>query len=226
MRTKDATKILKTLSWKPYRAEDGSMFVHYHLPDRIVGISYDVVDCGEDGEKFRLSANLTTAAYCLAWEYASGEVSQDKYEDTLFSAKENFEVRATYLSESHIEEALNKIISWAQAQDIEKKLREKAANHSAVAEALLGDIDALKSSKFTLQLHVPEFADYKTIGWIERLTLFAKAYKNGELDNTLARKKAKQWSMSLKAATRILKIQRVVCHRAWENVVGFARLLY
>ncbi|EJF86347.1 hypothetical protein MCW_00243 [Cardidatus Bartonella washoeensis 085-0475] len=207
MRTKDVTEILKTLGWEPYRAEDGSMFAHYHLPDRIVGISYDVVDYGEDGGKFRLSANLTTAAYCLAWEYASGEVSQDKYEDTLFSAKEDFDVTASDLSESHVKESLNRVIAWAKAQDIEQKLREKAANHSAVAEALLGDIDALKSSKFTPQLHVPEFADYKTIGWIERLILFAQAYKNGELDDTLACKKPKQWSMSLTAATRIFKIQ-------------------
>ncbi|WP_375694053.1 DUF6990 domain-containing protein [Bartonella sp. AD24XZML] len=207
MRTKDVTEILKTLGWEPYRAEDGSMFAHYHLPDRIVGISYDVVDYGEDGEKFRLSADLTTAAYCLAWEYASGEVSQDKYEDTLFSAKEDFDVTASDLSESHVKESLNRVIAWAKAQDIEQKLREKAANHSAVAEALLGDIEALKSSKFTPQLHVPEFSDYKTIGWIERLILFAQAYKNGELDDILARKKTKQWSMSLTAATRIFKIQ-------------------
>ncbi|WP_375631045.1 MULTISPECIES: DUF6990 domain-containing protein [unclassified Bartonella] len=207
MRTKDVTEILKTLGWEPYRAEDGSMFAHYHLPDRIVGISYDVVDYGEDGGKFRLSANLTTAAYCLAWEYASGEVSQDKYEDTLFSAKEDFDVTASDLSESHVKESLNRVIAWAKAQDIEQKLREKAANHSAVAEALLGDIEALKSSKFTPQLHVPEFSDYKTIGWIERLILFVQAYKNGELDDTLARKKPKQRSMSLTAATRIFKIQ-------------------
>ncbi|WP_375621054.1 DUF6990 domain-containing protein [Bartonella sp. AA97HXZ] len=207
MRTKDVTEILKTLGWEPYRAEDGSMFAHYHLPDRIVGISYDVVDYGEDGGKFRLSADLTTAAYCLAWEYASGEVSQDKYEDTLFSAKEDFDVTASDLSESHVKESLNRVIAWAKAQDIEQKLREKAANHSAVAEALLGDIEALKSSKFTPQLHVPEFSDYKTIGWIERLILFAQAYKNGELDDILARKKPKQWSMSLTAATRIFKIQ-------------------
>ncbi|WP_254473846.1 hypothetical protein, partial [Bartonella sp. B1098] len=208
MQTKDVTEILKTLGWEPYRAEDGSMFAHYHLPDRIVGISYDVVDYyGEDGEKFRLSANLTTAAYCLAWEYASGEVSQDKYEDTLFSAKEDFDVTASDLSESHVKESLNRVIAWAQAQDIEQKLREKAANHSAVAEALLGDIDALRSDKPAPQLHVSEFADYATMEWIDRLILFAQAYKNGELDDTLARKKAKQWSMSLKVATRILKIQ-------------------
>ncbi|QEE11937.1 hypothetical protein MNL01_02670 [Bartonella krasnovii] len=207
MQTKDVTEILKTLGWEPYRAEDGSMFAHYHLPDRIVGISYDIVDYGEDGEKFRLSANLTTAAYCLAWEYASGEVSQDKYEDTLFSAKEDLDVTASDLSESHVKESLNRVIAWAQAQDIEQKLREKAANHSAVAEALLGDIDALKSSKFTPQLHVPEFADYATMEWIERLILFAQTYKNGELDDILTRKKPKQRSISLTAASRILKTQ-------------------
>ncbi|WP_375643363.1 MULTISPECIES: DUF6990 domain-containing protein [unclassified Bartonella] len=207
MRTKDVTEILKTLGWEPYRAEDGSMFAHYHLPDRIVGISYDVVDYGEDGGKFRLSANLTTAAYCLAWEYASGEVSQDKYEDTLFSAKEDFDVTASDLSESHVKESLNRVIAWAKAQDIEQKLREKAANHSAVAEALLGDIEALRSDKPAPQLHVPEFADYKAMTRYERLILFAQAYKNGELDDILTRKKPKQRSISLTAASRILKTQ-------------------
>ncbi len=207
MRTKDVTEILKTLGWEPYRAEDGSMFAHYHLPDRIVGISYDVVDYGEDGGKFRLSANLTTAAYCLAWEYASGEVSQDKYEDTLFSAKEDFDVTASDLSESHVKDALNRVIAWAQAQDIEKKLCEETTNHSAVAQALLGDMEALRSDRSTPKLSVPEFADYKTMTSDDRLLFFAQAYKNGELDDILMRKKPKKQQMSLTAAMRVLKTQ-------------------
>ncbi len=52
MQTKDVTEILKKLCWEPYRDEVGDTFAYYHLPDRIVGISYDVVDYGEDGEKF------------------------------------------------------------------------------------------------------------------------------------------------------------------------------
>ncbi|EJF98518.1 hypothetical protein MEI_00486, partial [Bartonella vinsonii subsp. arupensis Pm136co] len=207
MRTKDVTEILKTLGWEPYRAEDGSMFAHYHLPDRIVGISYDVVDYGEDGGKFLLSANLTTAAYCLAWEYDDGEESEDKYENTLFSAKEDFDVTASDLSENHIKEALNRVFAWAQAQDIEQKLREKASVHSLVAKALLGDIEALRSYDSTTKVYVPEFSDYKTTTRNERLLLFVQAYKNGELDAVLARKKPKKKLMSLTAASRVFKTQ-------------------
>ncbi|WP_039760111.1 DUF6990 domain-containing protein [Bartonella queenslandensis] len=206
MQTKDVTEILKRLGWEPYRdKDDGSTWAHYHLLDRIIGIGYDVKNYGEDGEKFRLSAKLTTAAYCLAWEYRSGKESQSKYEDILFSAKENFDVKALDLSQSHIEEALNKVIAWAQAQDIEQKLREKAASHSAVAQALLGDMEALKNYDPTHKLFVPEFADYQTMTSDDRLLLFAQAYKNGELDDVLARKKPKRRSMSLTAASRILK---------------------
>ncbi|MET3590511.1 hypothetical protein ABID23_001627, partial [Bartonella silvatica] len=207
MQTKDATEILKGLGWEPYRAEDGSMFAHYHLPDRIVGISYDVVDYREDGKEFQLSADLTTAPYCLGWEYDDGQESEDKYEDTLFSAKENFDVIAPNLSKSHIESALNKVTAWAQAQDIEQKLREKAADHSLVAKALLGDIEALKGYKSTSQLHIPEFSDYQIMTRYDRVLLFAQAYKNGELDDVLARKKPRKKLMSITAASRIFKTQ-------------------
>ncbi|WP_019220840.1 DUF6990 domain-containing protein [Bartonella senegalensis] len=205
MQTKDVTEILKRLGWETHRHEVGDTFAYYHLSDRIIRILYDVVDYREDGGKLRLSVDLTTAAYCLAREYSNGEQSRYKYDDMLISAEENFGVTAQNLSESHIEEALNKVIAWAQTQNIEQKLREEAANHSAVAEALLGDIDALRSDKPASQLHVPEFADYATIEWIDRLILFAQAYKNGELDDILTRKKPKKQQMSLTAASRILK---------------------
>ncbi len=207
MQTKDVTEILKKHSWEPHRDEVGDTFAYYHLSDRIIRILYEVVDYGEDGGKLWLSVSLTTAAYCLAGEYSRGEQSRYKYDDMLISAEENFGVTAQNLSESHIEDALNKVIAWAQAQDIEQKLREEAVNHSAVAKALLGDIDALRSDKPAPQLHVPEFADYATIEWIDRLILFAQAYKNGELDDILTRKKPKKRSMSLTAASRILKTQ-------------------
>ncbi|CDO48062.1 hypothetical protein BM1374166_00371 [Bartonella tribocorum] len=207
MQTKDVTEILKGLGWEPYRAEDGSMFAHYHLPDRIVGISYDVVDYGEDGEKFRLSANLTTAPYCHALEYSRGVESEDKYENTLFYAKEDFDITASHLSESHIKEALNRVLAWAQAQDIEQKLREEAADHSLVAKALLGDIEALKDYKSTSQLHIPEFSDYQITTRYDRVLLFAQAYKNGELDDVLARKKPRKKLISITAASRIFKTQ-------------------
>ncbi|UTO28994.1 DUF6990 domain-containing protein [Bartonella harrusi] len=207
MQTKDVTEILKRQGWEPYRDNVGDTFAHYHLPDRIVGIGYGVKNYGERGKEFLLSADLTTAAYCLAWEYSRGEKSQRKYEDVLFYAKEDFNVKAPDLSESHITTALNKVIAWAQAQDIEKKLCEEAINHSAVAQALLGDMEALMSDRSTPKLPVPEFANYKTMTSDDRLLFFAQAYKNGELDDILTRKKPKQRSISLTAAMRILKTQ-------------------
>ncbi|WP_273783974.1 DUF6990 domain-containing protein [Bartonella sp. AU15XJBT] len=205
MRTKDATEILKKRGWETHRDEVGDTFAYYYLPDRIVHILYDIVNYGENGGKFRLSVNLTTAAYCLGWEYDNGEKSQ--YKNTLISAKDDFDIKASDLSESHIEEALNRVIAWAQAQDIEQKLREESANHSLVAKALLGDTEALRNYKPTSQLYVPEFSDYKTMTRYDRLLLFAQAYKNGELDDILARKKLNQGLMNLTAASRILKTQ-------------------
>ncbi len=183
----------------------GDIFAYYYLSDRIVHILYDIVNYGENGGKFRLSVNLTTAAYCLGWEYDNGEKSQ--YKNTLISAKDDFDIKASDLSESHIEEALNRLIAWDQEQVIEQKLREEAADHSLVAKALLGDIEALKSSEDISQLYVPEFSDYSTMTRYDRLLLFAQAYKNGELDDILARKKFNQRLMNLTAASRILKTQ-------------------
>ncbi len=173
MQTKDATEILKRLGWELHRDEVGDTFAYYYLSDRIVHILYDIVNYGENGGKFRLSVNLTTAAYCLGWEYDNGEKSQ--YKNTLISAKDDFDIKASDLS--------------------------------LVAKALLGDIEALKSSEDISQLYVPEFSDYSTMTRYDRLLLFAQAYKNGELDDILARKKFNQRLMNLTAASRILKTQ-------------------
>lgn len=89
------------------------------FPIALSAINYNIAAYGQEGGRFRQSANLTTAAYCLAEEYNDGEESKYKYEETLFSTKEDFGVTASDLSESHIEAALNKVIAWAQAQDIE-----------------------------------------------------------------------------------------------------------
>uniref|UniRef100_UPI003857D389 DUF6990 domain-containing protein n=1 Tax=Bartonella sp. ML71XJBT TaxID=3019094 RepID=UPI003857D389 len=207
MQTKDATEILKKVGWVPHRDEMGDMFAYYHLPDRIVRIHYGVIDYGRDSGRLWVSVSLTTAAYCLGCEYANGKESQPLYEDMLISSEENFGVTALEVFESHVKVALNKVLAWAQAQDIEKKLREKAANHSLVAKALLGDTEALRNYKSTPQLYAPEFSDYEKMTQVKRVIFFAEAYKNNELDDILARKKPKQCLMSLTAATRILKTQ-------------------
>ncbi|WP_404978445.1 DUF6990 domain-containing protein, partial [Bartonella sp. ML69XJBT] len=207
MQTKDATEILKRLGWEPHRDEMGDMFAYYHLPDRIVRIHYGVIDYGRDSGRLWVSASLTTAAYCLGWEYANGKKSQYQYEDMLISSEENFGVTALEFFENHVKVALNKVLAWAQAQDIEQKLREEAADHSLVAKALLGDIEALRNYKSTPQLYAPEFSDYEKMTQVERVIFFAQAYKNGELDDILVRKKPKKKLMSITTATNILKKQ-------------------
>ncbi len=207
MQAKDATEILKKVGWEPHRDEMGDMFAYYHLPDRIVRIHYGVIDYGRDSGRLWVSVSLTTAAYCLGCEYANGKESQPQYEAMLISSEENFGVTALEFFENHVKVALDKVLAWAQAQDIKKKLREKAANHSLVAKALLGDTEALRNYKPTPQLYTPEFSDYEKMTQVERVIFFAEAYKNNELDDILARKKPKQRLMSLTAATRILKTQ-------------------
>ncbi|WP_375617300.1 DUF6990 domain-containing protein, partial [Bartonella sp. AP58NXGY] len=83
MQTKDATEILKRLGWEPHRDEMDDMFAYYHLPDRIVRIHYGVIDYGRDSGRLWVSVSLTTAAYCLGWEYANGKKSRYQYEDML-----------------------------------------------------------------------------------------------------------------------------------------------
>uniref|UniRef100_UPI0038571F35 DUF6990 domain-containing protein n=2 Tax=Bartonella TaxID=773 RepID=UPI0038571F35 len=202
MQTKDATEILKSLGCELYRDEVGDTFAYYYLPDRIVDLSYGVKH-EKDGEKFWLLASLTTDSYSLACEYSRGQKSRYGY--ILYPEIVDFGVTVPDLSECHIESALNKVITWAKTQNIEQKLHEEAANHSLVAKALLGDIEALRSYKSTPKLNVSEFSDYKMMTWNERLLIFAQAYKNGELDDILTCKKPKQHPISLIAASRILK---------------------
>ncbi|WP_455475102.1 DUF6990 domain-containing protein [Bartonella sp. B30(2025)] len=205
MKTKDVTAILKKQGWKTYRDDANDSYARYHFPDRIVSMGYKVRSYGGGEGSLELwMVELTTAPYCLAWEYYMGE-KRDPYEDQLISTKEEFGITAPDLSESHVEAALNKVLAWAQAQDIEQILREKA--HSLVAKVLLGDVEALKRNMSTPQILVPEFSDYKTITDTERLLIFAQAYKNGELADVLAGKKPKNRLMSPTAVKRALKIQ-------------------
>ncbi|WP_455474841.1 DUF6990 domain-containing protein [Bartonella sp. B30(2025)] len=205
MRTKDVTAILKKHGWKTYRDDANDTYARYHFPDRIVSMSYKVKSYGENEGNLALwMVKLTTAPYCLAWEYYMGE-KRDPYEDTLISTKEEFVMPAP-LSESDVEAALNRVLAWAQAQDIEQILREKAAR-SFVATALLGDIETLKNDPATPKILIPEFSDYEKITQKKRLLLFAQAYKNGELEDVLAGKKPKNRLMSPTAVKRVLKIQ-------------------
>ncbi|WP_455474845.1 DUF6990 domain-containing protein [Bartonella sp. B30(2025)] len=128
MKTKDVTAILKKHGWETYRDDANDSYARYHFPDRIVSMGYKVRSYGGGEGSLELwMVELTTAPYCLAWEYYMGE-KQDPYEDKLISAKEEFGITAPDLSESDVEAALNRVLAWAQAQDIEQILREKAAD--------------------------------------------------------------------------------------------------
>ncbi|WP_455474846.1 DUF6990 domain-containing protein [Bartonella sp. B30(2025)] len=208
MKTKDVTAILKKHGWKTYRDDANDSYARYHFPDRIVSMGYNVKNYGGGEGSLELwMVKLTTAPYCLAWEYYMGE-KRGPYEDKLISAKEEeFEVTAPDLSESHVEAALNKVLAWAQAQDIEQILREKAADNFLAAKAVLGDVEALKNDSSTPKILVPEFSDYETMTRKKRLLIFAQAYKNGELADVLAGKKPKNRLMRPTAVKRALKIQ-------------------
>ncbi|WP_455475524.1 DUF6990 domain-containing protein [Bartonella sp. B17] len=218
MKTKDVTAILKKHGWKTYRDDANDTYARYHFPDRIVSMGYNVKNYGggEGSLKLRM-VELTTAPYCLAWEYYMGE-KRDPYEDKLISTEEKFEVTAPDLSESDVEAALNRVLAWAQAKDIEQILREKAADHFLAATAVLGDVEALKRNASKPKTLVPEFADYQTITDKERLLIFAKAYKNGELEDVLAGKKPKNRLMNPAAVKRVLKTQ------GWFVVNEFGRM--
>ncbi len=120
-----------------------------------------------------------------------------------------FDVKIRDISQNRIEASLDKVIVWAKTQDIEQQLYQEATNGSAksstIAKAVLGDIETLKSCKPTPKLDVQEFSNYKTTTWVERVLLFARAYKNRELDDILARKMPQKQLMSLTAATNIFK---------------------
>ncbi len=134
-----------------------------------------------------LAANLSTIPYILAWEYIRGK--RFCFESILFSEDRYLDVKMKDLSENRIQESLNKIITWAKTQNIEQKLHQEVSNgsskSSAVARVLLGDRESLKSCSPTSNLNILEFSDYKTTTWVERLLLFAQAYKKGELDDIL-----------------------------------------
>ncbi|WP_455474848.1 DUF6990 domain-containing protein [Bartonella sp. B30(2025)] len=205
MKTKDVTAILKKHGWETYRDDANDSYARYHFPDRIVSMGYKVRSYGGGEGSLELwMVKLTTAPYCLAWEYYMGE-KRGPYEDKLISAKEEFGITAPDLSESHVEAALNKVLAWAQAQDIEQILREKAADNFLAAKAVLGDVEALKNDSSTPKILVPEFSDYETMTRKKRLLLFAQAYKNGELADVLAGKKPKNRLMSPKEVKRVLK---------------------
>jgi len=163
MKTKEATEIIKLIGWKVYKDEVGDRGAYFILPDRIVGILYDVRKQLHD-QKLSVVLSVSTALI-VAWNWEG--------------------ICAPEIKEEHIQQASREAINWAKEQNLHQALLEHAALPTSTAGtgpvlylsslALLRDIEKLKfyQSSFEAGSRLG-FALYITKDFIERAVALAE----------------------------------------------------
>lgn len=151
MKIKEVTPILKSLVRKALTDEVGNKYTHYELPDRVVQIIYGVRKA-PDHQELESTLSLSTGAFS---EVCSSIGGHGRSYSPLIRAWNGIHIRAPEILESHVRQASEESVAWAEAQDLDKALRDHAALPTnapgarpiwhLAALALLGDVTKLKS---------------------------------------------------------------------------------
>ena len=182
MKTREVTRILKSLGWQAFTDEVGDKYTHYHLADRTVEIFYCIRKL-KDEQSLKATLSLTTAAFsnaCSAIDVGNGSY------DPLIRAWNGIAIRATpEILEEHVRQASEQAIQWAKEQDLEKALDKHAAMPTDAPGAqplwhlgalvVLGKVDRLKfyQSSFEKGDRLG-FVDYITGDYIDRAVALAE----------------------------------------------------
>lgn len=181
MKTKDVAPILKALGWKAFTDEVGDKYTHYDLPDRVVQIIYGVRKA-PDHQEFESTLSLSAWPFSKACSTIRGRGGSYS---PLVRAWTGIHIRAPEILEEHVRQVSEEAITWAEAQDIDKALRDHAALPAnapgarpiwhLAALALLGDVARLKSYQARFEAGDRlGFVNYVTKDYIDRAVAFAE----------------------------------------------------
>jgi hypothetical protein len=181
MKIKEVTDDLKALGWRAYTDEVGDRSTRFCLPDRTVQIIYGIRKYGEEQQ---LEATLSASSDAFSHGCKTIDSGLGSYAPLVRSRK-GLVYQVPEILEEHVRQASEDAIAWAQAQDLDKALRDHAALPTnapgarpiwhLAALALLGDVSKLKSyqSSFAAGDRLG-FVNYVTKDYIDRAVALAQ----------------------------------------------------
>lgn len=186
MKTKEATQILAALGWSIHIDEVGDKAAHFALSDRIVDIIYGIRKFSQD-EQFEATLSTSASTFsvaCMGIRGGGGSYTP------LARAQKGLRIRASEILEGHIRQASEEAIAWAEAQDLDKALRDHAALPTnapgarpiwhLAALALLGEVTKLKSYQASFAAGDRlGFVNYVTKDYIDRAVSLAEEQSSG-----------------------------------------------
>lgn len=187
MKTKDVTKLLKSLGWSAHTDEVGDRYTIWQLADRRVQIIYGVRNFS-DGQQ--LDGTLSTSSEAFSEAYKIIDDCGSNYA-SLIVKRNGWKVRAPEITETHVRQSSADAISWAKEQNLDAALKEKAALPTTApgtgpvlhlaALAVLGDIDRLEyyQSRFVAGDRLG-FVPYITKEYVDRAVALAKERNNSK----------------------------------------------
>lgn len=181
MKIVEISNALKSLGWSLSRDEVGDRLASYRLSDRTVDIIYGLKRLPDKQQLWVMRSTSTDAfsSACAKIDPGYGISAP------LVTPWNNPDIRVPEILEEHVRQASDEAIAWAEAQDLDKALRDHAALPTnapgarpiwhLAALALLGDVAKLKSYQASFEagdrLH---FVNYVTKDYIDRAVALAQ----------------------------------------------------
>ncbi len=181
MKSRELTKTLAALGWSTGSDEVGDTFAHFILPDRIIQIIYGIRQFPGDQ---RLEIMLSLSTELFSKYRKTIRTSRGTYVPLTVSSK-GINIRAPEILKEHVRQASDEAIAWAQAQDLDKALKDLAALptdapgtgpvHHLAALALMGEVAKLKAYQASFEAGDRlGFVPYVTKDYIDRAVVLAE----------------------------------------------------
>lgn len=186
MKIKEVTDVLKALGWRAYTDEVGDKSTRFCLPDRTVQIIYGIRKYGEEQQ---LEATLSASSDAFSHGCKTIDSGLGSYAPLVRSRK-GLVYQVSEILEEHVRQASDEAIAWAEAQDLDKALRDHAALPTnapgarpiwhLAALGLLGDVTKLKSYQASFEAGDRlGFVNYVTKDYIDRAVALAEQTASG-----------------------------------------------
>jgi hypothetical protein len=172
---------LRSLGWRVQTDEVGDKVAFFDLSDRVIDIIPNVRRYGGD-QQFSTMKSLSTERFSAACQHIR---HRGEGYTPLIRAMQSFRLIVPEILDDHVRQASEEAIAWAEAQDLDKALRDHAALPTnapgarpiwhLAALVLLGDVAKLKSYQASFEAGDRlGFVNYVTKDYIDRAVALAE----------------------------------------------------
>lgn len=186
MKVAEVSNYFKSMGWSLSRDEVGDRLAVYRLPDRTADIIYGLKRLSDRQQLWVMRSTSTDAfsSACAKIDPGYGISAP------LVTPWNNPDIRAPEILNEHVRQASEEAIAWAEAQDLDKALRDHAALPTnapgarpiwhLAALALLGDMAKLKSYQASFEAGDRlGFVNYVAKDYIDRAVALAEETASG-----------------------------------------------